>query len=245
MPKLALLVALCLAGCVSTWPIPADAQCKPAQGCTGSSLTGADDKLLVGIGTRFDEKAVPDCDAAGFSLTYDTGTNAFGCGANGEVLDLARLEDVCDGTPNQIVVWDGSGNTSCVVFGGVVVGSPTSLSFASGARDFYPTFYRQGFPTDAEAIYAFTFPVAVSCADNWAGSSLKSSINFAATKTFDVQKNGSSLGVATCNSGGKTCAFNTTGGATSFSADDELTVIAPATADVAARDIHATFVCTR
>jgi len=51
----------------------------------GTGLTAAaDDNLLVGNGTVWQSKAVPDCqDTSGSHLNYTASTNAFSCGVSG------------------------------------------------------------------------------------------------------------------------------------------------------------------
>jgi hypothetical protein len=45
--------------------------------------TATDDAVLMGNGTTFDSKAVPDCDdSSGNHLNYDTATNAWSCGTS-------------------------------------------------------------------------------------------------------------------------------------------------------------------
>jgi len=50
----------------------------------GTNLNAsADDNVMVGNGTTWETKAVPDCDNSGSNhLNYDTGTNAFTCGTS-------------------------------------------------------------------------------------------------------------------------------------------------------------------
>lgn len=52
--------------------------------CNDDSTTavtgaGTDDTVLVGNGATFDSKALPDCANTGDAVTYNTGSNAFGC----------------------------------------------------------------------------------------------------------------------------------------------------------------------
>jgi hypothetical protein len=50
-----------------------------------ASGTPTDDNTLVGSGTAWAKKAIPDCDDAGGNhLNYDTATNAFSCGTTGD-----------------------------------------------------------------------------------------------------------------------------------------------------------------
>lgn len=49
-----------------------------------TALTATDDSLVVGNGTTYQVKAVPDCDDTGGNhLNYDTSSNAFSCGNSG------------------------------------------------------------------------------------------------------------------------------------------------------------------
>lgn len=54
-----------------------------SKGGTGLTTT-TDDNVIVGNGSVYQSKAVPDCDDTGGNhLNYDTGTNAFSCGTSG------------------------------------------------------------------------------------------------------------------------------------------------------------------
>jgi hypothetical protein len=68
----------------------------------GTNLTAsADDNVMVGNGTTWETKAVPDCDNSGSNhLNYDTGTNAFTCGTSPIG---ARASVTCDGVSCTLV----------------------------------------------------------------------------------------------------------------------------------------------
>lgn len=103
--------------------------------------------------------------------------------------------------------------------------------------------YIKGKPTNSELVLrleagrAFTLPASLT------GSQASARVASAANKSFDIKKNGSSVGSVDFNtSASGTFTFST---ATSFSAGDLLEIVAPATADGSLEDISITLVGTR
>lgn len=101
----------------------------------------------------------------------------------------------------------------------------------------------QGKPTNAELVLrmevgrAFTLPASLT------GSQASARVASTSNVSFDIKKNGSSIGSVVFNvSASGTFTFST---ATSFAAGDLLEVVAPSTADATLEDISITFVGTR
>lgn len=78
----------------------------------GTNLTAsADDNVMVGNGTTWQTKALTSCSAADSAVTYNTGTNAFGC---------------------NTITGGGSGSTTTYKNNGVTVSTATTLNIAPG-----------------------------------------------------------------------------------------------------------------
>lgn len=86
---------------------------------------------------------------------------------------------------------------------------------------------------------AITFP------DDFAGSQAKARVAATASTVFDVQKNGVSIGSITFSAAGTVGAFTTSGGAVSLAVGDELTIVAPGSADATLATIAFALVGTR
>lgn len=130
-----------------------------------------------------------------------------------------------NGDANQYLMTDGSGVSS---WNSLPFNAVWSLPGAPGDSTTYPVFV---------ATSGLSFP------DNWSGSTCKVLTNATATWTATVKKNGSSVGTVAVATNG-TCTFDTTGGATTFSSGDYMTLTTP-TADATLADVMFDFVATR
>jgi hypothetical protein len=101
-----------------------------------------------------------------------------------------------------------------------------------------------GLPTDGAEVLHFVAARAVDFPDNFSGSVGHCSVNPTATASFDVKKNGSSIGSISIDTSGN-FTFNTTGGATALAVGDRLTVFAPSPQDATLSDVGVMFAGTR
>lgn len=102
-----------------------------------------------------------------------------------------------------------------------------------------------GQPPASQVLLLLTIARPVSFAANFAGSTGSVGTNPAATATFTVLKNGTSIGTASISTGG-VVTFTTSGGAAqSFVAGDVLEVTAPATQDTTLANVSITLVGSR
>lgn len=104
--------------------------------------------------------------------------------------------------------------------------------------------YLPGQPGDNENIMEYRFPRDVEFADDFAGSYAFIGTNPTSTATYSIKKNGSAVGTMQVTSGG-VVTFNTTGGATSFTAGDRLTISAPTPQDATLADVSITLAGAR
>ena len=80
-----------------------------ANGGTGLS-TAPDDQIMVGNGTAWQPKPIPDCDdVTGNHLNYDTTTNAFTCGTSGGAGGGGSFSAITSGTNTTAAMVVGSG----------------------------------------------------------------------------------------------------------------------------------------
>lgn len=97
------------------------------------------------------------------------------------------------------------------------------------------TTFREGIPAGSTIVYRVRVARPMSLPANLTGSYGDASANFTAEKSYDLQKNGVSFGTADFALGASTATFSTS--ATSFSAGDLLTIVAPAVADATGADV--------
>lgn len=97
-----------------------------------------------------------------------------------------------------------------------------------------------GLPGSGEKVLRYVFARAVTFSDDFAGSYAKAGVAATASATFDIQKNGATVGSLTFAVSGTTGTFTTSGGSVSFAAGDVLTIVAPSTADATLADIAIT-----
>ncbi len=116
------------------------------------------------------------------------------------------------------------------------VGTCTSLPFNA-------IWSLPGEPADTTTYPVFVAASSLSFPDDWAGSTCKVLTNATATWTATVKKNGSSVGTVAIATNG-VCTFLTSGGATTLSSGDYLTITTP-TADATLSDVMFDFVATR
>jgi hypothetical protein len=96
--------------------------------------------------------------------------------------------------------------------------------------------YYDGATTASDTMFSFVALRSFTLAANFSGSYAKAATAAAASTTFDVQKNGVSIGTFNFAAAASTATF-TAGSITSFAAGDVLKVVCPATPDVLLSDI--------
>jgi hypothetical protein len=224
MRKSPLLVALLLAGCVASWPPASHAQVKPQQGGTGAINAATDDAALIGNGTAFVPKVIPDCDDQdGQHLNWDATANAWSCGTTGsgagvsEVTVEAPLElGGGESTPAIGVIDNGIGadkvaedaiGTSELDDGADTPAAGECVKVASdtgkvkyeictiGQMVVLHVFIK-GKPGEDELIWGFHVPIAITCSEDFAGSYFYRWGDDPATaeKTFQVGQDGITVG---------------------------------------------------
>ena len=100
-----------------------------------------------------------------------------------------------------------------------------------------------GKPTNSQLVLRIEVGRACTLPASLTGSQASARVASAANKSFDIKKNGSSVGSVDFNtSASGTFTFAS---ATSFAAGDLLEIVAPATADTTLEDISITLVATR
>ncbi len=99
----------------------------------GTNLTSAtDDNVMVGNGTTWQSKTIPDCDNATTSkLLYDQTTNAWSCGT--DQAGAGTVTGPGSSTDNAIVRFDGTGG-STLQDSALTLGDTGALSFPDGIR---------------------------------------------------------------------------------------------------------------
>lgn len=153
-----------------------------------------------------------------------------GSAAQGDILyrNATGWVRLAAGTSGQVFKTNGSG------------ANPAWSDQPFDATAFYP-----GVPTGSAKVLRVPIARAVTFAANFAGSYGKASAASTGTATFDVQKNGSSIGTVVFTSSA-TATFTTSGGAAqSFAAGDVLSIVAPGSADATLADIGIVLAGTR
>ncbi len=105
-----------------------------ARGGTGVS-TATSDAVLVGNGSAWQAKVIPDCDAAGSRLRYDTTGNTFSCAklnAWSTITSFTNGWDDCTSAPRYRKDADGQVHLSGCIMSGTVGSAATTL--ATGYR---------------------------------------------------------------------------------------------------------------
>jgi hypothetical protein len=112
-----------------------------------ASGTPTDDNTLVGSGTAWAKKAIPDCDDAGGShLNYDTATNAFSCGTSGA--------PVSGGSRPNSMRWQYIAPANSTTFGsvgGAMYAAGSNTAVAADANDGFMILSRTGATTGNHA----------------------------------------------------------------------------------------------
>lgn len=103
----------------------------------------------------------------------------------------------------------------------------------------------EGMPEASAVLLRFIFPRAASFADDFAGSKGLAVTAATASYVLSIKKNGTTIGSITFAAAGTTPTFATSGGATSFVADDVLTIVGAASPDASLADLAFTLVGTR
>jgi hypothetical protein len=120
----------------------------------------------------------------------------------------------------------------------------TAIMKFTAAAAYDVGFSISGLPSDGVEVLHFVAARAIDFPDNFSGSVGHCSVNPTATASFDIKKNGSSIGsISIDNSGVFT--FNTTGGAVALAVGDRLTVFAPSPQDATLADVGVLFAGTR
>jgi len=153
-----------------------------------------------------------------------------GSAAQGDILyrNATGWVRLAAGTSGQVLKTQGAG------------ANPVWSDQPFDATAFYP-----GVPTNSAKVLRVPIARAVTFAGNFSGSYGKASVASTGTATFDVQKNGSSVGTVVFTSSA-TATFTTSGGTSvSFAAGDVLGIVAPASADATLADIGIVLAGTR
>lgn len=106
-------------------------------------------------------------------------------------------------------------------------------------------FYVSGVQPGNKVIFKFTFTRDVEFPDDFAGSDLHAGVAATAEFVYTVKKNGSDIGTITVAAAGTSGTFVTTGGATSFAANDVLELVTQTTADATLANVSITLSGTR
>jgi len=106
-------------------------------------------------------------------------------------------------------------------------------------------FFVSGIQPANKTIFKFTFTRNVGFPDDFAGSDLHAGVAATSSFVYTVKKNGSDIGTITVAPAGTSGTFATTGGATSFVADDVLELVTQVTADATLADVSITLSGTR
>lgn len=137
-----------------------------------------------------------------------------------------------DGDAGEVLTTDGAG---VLTWESAVTDKPYDIAY-----------YQDGKPDDGQTVLVHNFARAVTCPDDFAGSYVRAEDFCDSTAVYTLKKNGSSIGTLTCDpAGGGTILFNTTGGATSFSAGNYLTVVSPSPQDADLGRVSMTLKCSR
>lgn len=115
---------------------------------------------------------------------------------------------------------------------------PASQLPATTAQPFDIHLFYPGVPTASAILLDAEFARSVAFPANFAGAALKARVAAAAPVSIDVQKNGASVGTISFATGATSATFSTSGVALTFAAGDYLSLIAPATADVALANLR-------
>jgi len=185
---------------------------------TISDAGAARTALGVAIGTDVQAYDAQLADLAG--ITFAQGDIVYFNGTN--------LVKLAAGTSGQVLKTQGAG------------ANPVWSDQPFDATAFYP-----GVPTNSAKVLRVPIARAVTFAGNFSGSYGKASVASTGTATFDVQKNGSSIGTVVFTSSATATFTTTSGAAQSFAAGDVLSIIAPASADATLADIGIVLAGTR
>lgn len=101
-----------------------------------------------------------------------------------------------------------------------------------------------GLPDDGAEVFKFVAVRAIDFVDNFVGSVGHVGTNPAATASFDVKKNGSSIGSVSISTGG-VFTFNTTGAGTALAIGDRLSLVSPSPQDTNLANVAMSFLGTR
>lgn len=114
------------------------------------------------------------------------------------------------------------------------------------AQPFDLTAFYPGIPTASAIVVRVPVARAVNFAANFSASQGKASANATASTTFDVQKNGVSIGSIVFAAAASSATFTTSGGAAqSLAAGDVLSIVAPATPDATLANVGFALAGTR
>lgn len=124
-------------------------------------------------------------------------------------------------------------------------GEGNGVTSSGGGGAFDVAWFSRGQPEASDlivqfaAVREFTLPLGLSGSEGYAATAPADG-----DKTFDVRKNGSSVGSMTFAQGSNTATFSM-GSSTSFAAGDRLEVVSPGVQDSALADVSATFKGTK
>lgn len=121
-------------------------------------------------------------------------------------------------------------------------GADVICSTGAGS-DFNFAFVYEDMPADG-GVRAFPFLDAVTCADDFAGSSAKADTASTGTAVFTVKKNAVTVGTVTFTASA-IGVWVTSGGATSFAIGDIISVVTPSPQDATLAGVGLTFGCTQ
>ena len=135
----------------------------------GTNNTSADDdKVMVGNGTTWQQKAIADCDNATTSkLLYDTGTNAFSCGTDqtGGAGSSKSIGITIDGGGSAITTGVKGfvvAPASCTISSATLLSTDASVTSGSIVIDVWKDTYANYAPTVADTITASAKPTLSS-----------------------------------------------------------------------------------
>lgn len=147
-------------------------------------------------------------------------------------------------TQVQGVLAAANGGTGATSLGSGVTVSGGALTTV-GQQPYPVAMYYPGSPPNSQLVTAYKFAIATSFPGNFTGAECADTVNATSTATFTIKKNGSSAGTIVFATNG-TCTYTTSGGTTlSFAIGDEMTIIAPGTADSTLSDPRVTLLGAR
>jgi hypothetical protein len=192
------------------------------------ALDAADLPVMVGDsgsgGTKGAVPAPPAGAAAAGKFLKADGTFAVPAGGSGTVTSVALT------VPN----------------GMSVTGSPVTASGTLAISAVYQLgCFLAGMPAASQMVGVWAFLYAWTLPANAAGSSGKCGTNPTSSATYNIKKNGSTVGTVAISTGG-VFTFATTGGTSvSFAAGDTLTLVAPSSPDATLSDVQVIFLANR